>query len=62
MDTVCEASLVATQNYGSVVTEREAYLVPTQTLASVSTEIDQAHSSTGECPTVEAQTSYGNSQ
>ncbi len=58
MDTECESSLVATQNLGSVATGCEAYLVPTQTLASVGTDRDQGHSSMGECPTEETQTSY----
>ncbi len=60
VDTGCESSSVATPDLGSVVTGRET-LVPTQTLASVGTTADilRARSSTGECPTVEAQTSYG---
>ncbi len=44
---------VATRNFGSVVTGRET-LVPTQTQASVVTSADQVHSSTRECPTMEA--------
>ncbi len=51
--------LMPTSNLGPVVREHEAYLVSTQTLAAVAIDIDQAHSSTGECPTVHAQTSYG---
>ncbi len=58
MDTGCEAYPVITQNLGSVVTGREA-LVPTQTQASLGTITDQARSSTRECPTVVAPTSYG---
>ncbi len=58
VDTGCGVYPVITQNLGSVVTGREA-LVPTQTQASVGTIADQARSSTRECPTVVAQTSYG---